>query len=164
MSHPIRIWLEISHHAAFRVGGWAWVRADGAAVSGHAGGDKRIDPERTALAGLIAALSQAPGPRPVRLHTESDLVAAIPARIEAARAGENPPAGNLDLWAKATTLLSATPVEIVRTLRVPGSPAVFAAAWAEFARDRAKDKGPFTSPIPKVNLTKAGVGAVEGQV
>ena len=161
MSQPIRIWLEISHHAAFRAGGWAWVRADGVSVSGHAGGDKRIDPERTALAALIAALGQTPGPRPLQLHTASDLVAAIPTRIKAAEAGETPPAENLDLWAKATIALAAGPVTVVRTLRAPGSPSAFAAAWAEFARDRAKDRGPFTSPIPKSNLAKAGVGAAE---
>lgn len=162
MSQPIRIWLEISHHAAFRVGGWAWVRADGVSVSGHAGGDKRIDAERTALAGLIAALGHTPGPQPIQLHTSSDILAAIPARISAAQAGEDPPAGNLDLWARATTVLAAAPVTIVRTIRAPREPSAFAAAWAEFARDKAKDRGPFISPIPKVNLAKAGVEAVEG--
>jgi hypothetical protein len=37
------------------------------------------------------------------------------------------------------------------------TPTPFAAAWAEFARDRAKDKGAFTAAIPKQNLAKAGV-------
>lgn len=154
MSVPIRIWLEVCHHAAFRVGGWAWVRADGASVTGHAGGDRRLDAERNALSGLIAALGQTPGPRPVQLHTSSELVAAIPGRIKAAQAGEDPPAENLDLWAKATTVLAATPVTIVRAVLTPGAPAAFAAAWAELARDKAKAKGPFLSPIPKSNLAK----------
>ena len=114
MSQPIRIWLEISHHAAFRVGGWAWVRADGASLTGQAGGDWRIDAERAALAGLVAALGKTAGARAVQLHTASDLVAAIPGRIAAARAGEDPPAANLDLWAQATTALAAAPVTIVR--------------------------------------------------
>ncbi len=47
---------------------------------------------------------------------------------------------------------------IVRTQQTPGAPSAFAAAWAELARDKAKTKGPFLSPIPKVNLAKAGVG------
>ena len=162
MSQPIRIWLEISHHTAFRAGGWAWVRADGSAVSGHAGGDKLIGAERTALAGLIAALGKAPSPQPTQLHTSSDLVAAIPARIKAAQAGENLPTENLDLWTRATVVLATAPVTIVRVSRLPGGPSAFAAAWAEFARDKAKDRGPFISPIPKVNLAKAGVRAVEG--
>ena len=151
MPDPIRIWLEISHHAAFRVGGWAWVRADGASVTGHAGGDWRIDAERIALAGLIAALGKTPSPRPVQLHTASGLVAAIPARIKAAQTGEDPPTSNLDLWAQVTTVLAAAPVTIVPAA---AGPAAFAAAWAELARDKSKSKGPFASPIPKVNLTK----------
>ena len=160
MSDSVFIWLEISHHAAFRVGGWAWVRADGVSVTGRAGGDRRIDPERTALAGLIAALGQASGPRPARLHTTSELLAAIPARIKAAQAGEDPPTANLDLWAQATTALAAAPVAIVRSPPSPGSPVAFAAAWAELARDKAKDKGAFSFPIPKANLAKAGVGTL----
>ena len=160
MSHATFIWLEISHHAAFRVGGWAWVRADGVSVTGRAGGDRRTDPERIALAGLIAALGQASGARPTRLHTTSELVAAIPARIQTAQAGENPPTGNLDLWAQATTALASSPVAVVRPLPSPGTPTAFATAWAELARDKAKDKGAFTFPIPKANLTKAGVGTL----
>ena len=151
MADPIRIWLEISHHAAFRVGGWAWVRVDGPAVTGQAGGDWRIDAERIALAGLLAALGKPPGSRPVQLHTTSDLVAAIPGRVSAAKAGEDPPVTNLDLWAQATTALAAGPVTVVRAA---AGPAAFAAAWAELVRDKAKSKGSFASPIPKVNLTK----------
>lgn len=157
MSHPLRIWLEISHHAAFRIGGWAWVRADGASVSGQAGGDWRIDAERAALAGLIAALGKPPAARPVQLHTASELAAAIPSRITALKVGEDPPAANLDLWAQATTALAAAPVTIVRTSPAAGGPTAFAAAWAELAREKSKSKGPFASPIPKVNLAKAGV-------
>jgi ribonuclease HI len=157
MSDPIRIWLEISHHAAFRVGGWAYVRADGASVMGHAGGDRRIEAERAALSGLIAALREPRGSRDAELRTSSDLIAAIPVRLEAAKAGETPPEENLDLWAQVATTLAAAPVRFMRETRVPGSPPAFAAAWAELARDRAKDKGAFAAPIPKSNLAKAGV-------
>jgi len=156
MSAPARIWLEISHHAAFRVGGWAFVRADGVGVAGHAGGDRRISAERTALAGLAAALAHA-GAGPVRLETASALVAAIPARIRAAEASEDAPAEDLDLWAQAMRALAARPVEVVR-VGSTAQPTAFAAAWAELARDRAKDKGSFASAIPKPNLAKAGVG------
>lgn len=150
------IWLEISHHAAFRVGGWAYVRrgADGALV-GYAGGERRIEAERTALAGLLAALKDA-GASPVRLLTASPLIAAIPARIQAAQAGEDPPADNLDLWAQAMTALAGGRVEVLRAS--PGDRTTgFAAAWAELGRDRGKDKGAFVSAIPKPNLAKAGV-------
>ena len=159
MPRPVQVWLAISHHPAFRVGGWAYVRSDGVSLAGSAGGDRRIDAERAALAGLIAALRAPDRSRPIRLHTTSALAAAIPARVKAAQAGENPPTENLDLWVQATAALAGGPVQIVPAPETPGTPSAFAAAWAELARDRAKDKGPFTAVIPKSNLLKAGVDA-----
>jgi hypothetical protein len=64
---------------------------------------------------------------------------------------------NLDLWAGAATVLRRVRLVAIRADLAPGGPAAFAAAWAEFACDRAKDKGPFTAVIPKSNLAKAGV-------
>ncbi|MDB5448672.1 MAG: hypothetical protein JWQ97_3989 [Phenylobacterium sp.] len=157
MSAPVRIWLEVSHHAAFRIGGWAWVRQDAGGVSGSAGGERRIDPERAGLAALAAALAGLPHGVAVELHTASPLVLAIPRRIAAAQAGDDPPAENLDLWAQATTALQR-PGRTVRPAEpAPRTPSAFAAAWADLARDRAKDKGPFTAAIPKPNLAKAGI-------
>ncbi|HEY8571603.1 hypothetical protein [Phenylobacterium sp.] len=154
-SEPIRIWLEISHHVAFRVGGWAWVRADGAAVAGYAGGERRVDAERTALLALAAALkAETDAGRPVRLMTASPGLLAIPARIAAAQGGAEAPAENLELWAQAMTALKG--VEVMRAAAAPGAPSAFAAAWAELARDKAKGGG-FLSAIPKTNLAKAGV-------
>ena len=164
MAAPLVIWLETSHHAAFRMAGWAHVRADGGAVAGWAGGDRRMDAERTALSGLLAALRDLPPARPVRLLTASPLVAAIPARIAAAKAGDDPPTDNLDLWAQAMKVLAAGPVQIERAAREPAGIPEFAAAWAEFARDKAKDKGPFTSAIPKPNLAKLDVRAAMGEI
>ncbi len=160
MSQPARIWLAISHHAAFRIGGWAYVRADGALLTGHAGGDRRTDAERAALAGLVAALKGADGSRSMVIRTTSALAAAVPARIDAARAGSDAPTENLDLWAQTAAALAKASVQVVRVVAPPGSPSAFAAAWAELARDKAKDKGPFTAAIPKSNLAKAGVEAV----
>lgn len=154
MDSPTILWLELSHHAAFRIGGWAYVRRDpDGAVAGLAGGERRITAERTALMALVAALKDAR--RPVQLRTGSPLIAAIPARIAAARAGEDPPSEDLDLWAQVMTALAAATVDIVKA--TPGDrTSGFAAAWAELGRDRAKDKGPFTSAIPRPNLTKSG--------
>jgi len=157
MAAPITIWLEISHHAAFRVGGWAYVRRDpDGAVSGHAGGERRVEAERAALQGLLAALKDTKGGAPVRVRTGSRLVAALPLRLKAAQAGEDPPADNLDLWAQLSTTLSAAQVEIALQ-PAPDRAASFAAAWAELGRDRAKDKGGFTAAIPKPNVVKAGI-------
>jgi len=157
MARTLQTWLAISHHAAFRIGGWAYVRADGALLTGQAGGDRRTDAERAALAGLVAALNGVDGSRPMVIQTASALVAAVPARIDAARAGADAPTEHLDLWAQAATALAKASVQILRVDAPPGSPSAFAAAWAELARDKAKDKGPFTAAIPKSNLAKAGV-------
>jgi ribonuclease HI len=157
MSAPVRIWLEVAHHAAFRTGGWAFVRLNAGEVSGTAGGERRIDPERTALAAIAAALADlAPGAS-VELHTASPLVLTIPRRIAAAEPGEAPPTENLDLWAQATTALRRVGLVVRRAELKPRTPTAFATAWAELARDRAKEKGAFTAAIPKPNLAKAGV-------
>lgn len=157
MSAPIRIWLEVSHHAAFRIGGWAWVRQDAEGVSGTAGGERRIDAERAGLAAFTAALAGLPPGAAFELHTASPLLLAIPRRIAAARARDDPPGENLDLWAQAITALERPGVAMRRAEPTPRTPSAFAAAWAETARDRAKDKGPFSAAIPKPNLAKAGV-------
>ena len=151
---PVRLWLEIAHHPAFRVGGWAWVRADGGAATGWAGGERGVDAERAALLALTAALKAEAG-RAVRVATTSAALAAIPMRIAAAQSGGEAPAENLDLWAQASTVLAAG-VEIVRVAAQPNTPTAFTAAWAALARDKAKGGG-FLSAIPKTNLAKAGV-------
>src|SRR4051812_336534 len=113
MTSPITVWLEISHHAAFRVGGWAFVRKDGVSLVGHAGGERRVGAEGATLAGLVAGLRDRPGGAATRIYTASPLLAAIPVRIRSAQAGQDPPTENLDLWAQAITALAWAPVEIV---------------------------------------------------
>jgi ribonuclease HI len=157
MSSRVRIWLEVAHHQAFRIGGWAFVREQAGEVSGLAGGERRIEAERTALAALAAALRDLPPGAAVELHTASPRVLAIPRRIAAAQAGENAPTEDLDLWAQAATALTRLDLRMRRADPEPGSPTAFTAAWADLARDRAKDKGAFSSAIPKPNLAKAGV-------
>ena len=155
MPAQVRIWLEVAHHASFRIGGWAFVRRNAGEVSGTAGGARQIDLERTSLAAIAAALAGAEPSANVELLSASKSVLAIPDRLTAAEAGENPPEENLDLWAQASTALRR--VRLVMRPAESGAPTAFAAAWADFARDRAKDKGAFTAAIPKPNLAKAGV-------
>jgi hypothetical protein len=93
----------------------------------------------------------------VELQTSSPSLLAIPGRITAAEAGDNAPVENLDLWVQAITALRRVRLVTRRAELTPGAPTAFAAAWADFARDRAKDKGAFTAVIPKPNLAKAGV-------
>jgi hypothetical protein len=157
MPAPVRIWLEVAHHAPFRIGGWAQLRQIAGVMSGTAGGERQIDPERNALQGFAAALAGLPPGAAVELHAASPLVLAIPARIAAAEAGQDPPADNLDLWAKAAIALK--PIDLALRPAEPTAPGPtgFTAAWAEFAQGRAKDRGAFSAPIPKGNLAKAGV-------
>ena len=157
MPASVRIWLEVAHHANFRIGGWAFVRLNAGQVSGTAGGARRFDLERTSLAAIAAALAGLAQGAGVELQTSSPQVLAIPGRITAALAGEDAPMENLDLWAQATTALRRVRLVTRRAALAPGGPTAFAAAWADFARDRAKDKGTFTAVIPKPNLAKAGV-------
>src|ERR1700733_4405318 len=91
MPASVRIWLEVAHHASFRIGGWAFVRLNAGEISGTAGGTRGIDLERASLAAITAALADlAPGAG-VELQTFSPALLAIPARITAAEAGENAP-------------------------------------------------------------------------
>ena len=157
MPAAVRIWLEVAHHANFRIGGWAFVRLKAGEVSGSAGGARRFDLEQTSLAAIAAALADLAQDAGVELQTSSPEVLAIPGRITAAEAGESAPMENLELWARATTALRRARLVTRRAELAPGSPTAFAAAWADFARDRAKDKGAFTAVIPKPNLAKSGV-------
>ena len=156
MTSQTTLWLEIAHHAAFRVGGWAFVRRDpDGALTGWAGGERRITAERTALAAFTSAFKDIRGP--ARVLTTAPLVVGVPARIAAAKAGEDPPSEDLDLWALAMTALSGGDVAMAKAAAGDRTSA-FATAWAELGRDRAKDKGPFVSAIPKPNLAKSGAG------
>ncbi|MGA0606898.1 hypothetical protein ACO2Q0_12960 [Phenylobacterium sp. VNQ135] len=152
MSESIRIWLAVSYAEPFRTGGWAHVRSAGGAVTGQAAGDRRITRQRLTLMALLAALKDAPPP--VTLATADPLLAAVPDQLAAT--GDAPPTEDLDLWAQVTTAFKAGQIRIVRQAAAPGGPLAFTAAWAEQARDRAKN-GPFAFPIPKPNLAKAGV-------
>jgi hypothetical protein len=154
MTNTVRIWVEISHHAAFRCGGWAFVREDAAGLSGAAGGERSLTPARAVLTGLAEALKGLPVGIAVEVHTSSRQIAALPRRIAGFAGGEDPPIEDLDLWAQLSTAL--TTVRILPSPNEPRTPTAFAAAWAELARDKAKATGPFHSPIPKPNLAKAG--------
>lgn len=157
MPASVLIWLEVAHHANFRIGGWASLRVDAGEVSGSAGGARRFDLEQTSLAAIAAALAGLAQGAGVELQTASPAVLAIPGRISAAEAGENAPVENLELGAQAATALRRVRLVTRRAEVAPGAPTAFAAAWADFACVRAKDRGAFTAVIPKPNLAKAGV-------
>lgn len=154
MSVHTRLWVEISHQPVHRAGGWAYVAAEGSARLGAAGGERSAGPERIALAGLAAALKAVPAGAEVEVRSASPALLALPGRLAAAET--EPPSQDLDLWAPVTQALAARRVRFIAEAAAARTPAAFAQAWAELARDKAKTK-PFQAVIPKSNLEKAGV-------
>ena len=150
-----RIWIQTSFHDAFKCGGWAYVRAGQGSPAGQAGGDRYVTPDRMALAGLLAALKDAPTGE-VAIQMDNRAVATIAAGIAAGRPpqGEDAPAENLDLWAALTAALAGRKAAFALAGPSKASPTGFAAAWAELARDKANAQGAFVSAIPKPNLAK----------
>lgn len=158
MSDNIRIWVEISHQSSFRAGGWAFVRAEGRALTGAAGGDRTASPDAIALAGLLAALTDLPPNVGIDVLSATPRVAGAARRLAEIEAGGDAPADDLPLWAKLTAVLKSRPIRFAAATNAPRTPAAFATAWAELARDKGKTR-PFTASIPKTNLAKAGVPA-----
>jgi hypothetical protein len=157
MADSFRIWIEINHHAGFRSGGWAYVVAEGSALTGAAGGDRSGSAERIAVAGLVEALKGVPAGARVEVLSASPAVIAAHRRL-AAPGADGPPTEDLELWAQLSAALKGRPARFALTASTARTPTAFAAAWAELARDKAKTS-PFRAAIPKTNLAKAGVPA-----
>lgn len=142
--------IAVDFNPTYACAGFAYVRMDAPPV-GAAGGQRRTTPWRAAIDGLTAGLSANPGPAVV--VTANARVANL---VPALRAN-TPPEGLDAQEAKAWVVLAK--VAAGRALGyAPAKPgaanAAFCAAWAELARDRAKDRGDFTAAIPKPNLAK----------
>ena len=129
MVKPVRLFVETTFHAAFRYGGWGFVREAGGAVSGGAGGERSTTAARIDLMALIGALDGLP-------------------------AGED-----LDLWARALKAVQGRVLTVRPAVREPRTPAAFCFAWAEVGQDKAKlnAQGKFSAAIPKVNLATLAV-------
>jgi ribonuclease HI len=150
-----QIWIQTSFHPAFKCGGWAYVRRQGAEASGQAGGARYTTPQRMALTALVAALKGLP-PGPVAIQMDDGAVARTAALIAAGRPpqGDAAPTEDLDLWAQLTAALAGRKPAFAIARPSKASPTGFAAAWAELARDKANAQGAFASAIPRPNLAK----------
>ena len=137
------IWIQTSFHPAFKCGGWAYVRRQGAEATGQAGGARYTTPQRMALTALVAALKGLP-PGPVAIQ----IAAGRPPQGEAA------PTDDLDLWAQLTAALAGRKPAFAIAQPSKAAPTGFSAAWAELARDKANAQGAFASAIPRPNLAK----------
>ena len=156
MTQPVRLWIETTHHAALRYGGWGFVREEGAAVSGLAGGERNIAAARIDLMALIAALQALAPAAAVTITSASPGVVAA-ARILAVpptAGSDGVPAEDLDLWAQVLKLSAGRTLTVRPAQRTPATPAAFCFAWAEVGQDKAKAKGRFSAAIPKSNLAK----------
>jgi hypothetical protein len=131
-------------------GGWAYVRLGAVEPQGVAGGDRRTTITAMALTAALAgleAVADTPA-QPLRLHSPSRDLVAFAADSSAQ------PAEDQDLWKRLRLAVAARPGPVSFSESAPPTDRVvaFAQGWAEFARDIAKTKGAFSSPIPKRNL------------
>ena len=85
MTVPHRLFVETTHHAAFRYGGWGVVREVAGTLAGEAGGERNTTAARIDLMAVIAALRGLPA-GPVVLQSAS------PGVLAAARMLASPPA------------------------------------------------------------------------
>lgn len=155
-----RLWTRAAHHAAFKCGGWAWVRLVAGERAGQAGGERNTTPRRMALAGLVAALKDLPAGA-VAIDLGDPAMALLLRKIVAGEAlsDEETPTEDLDLWAALTTALKGRTVSFGASgAGAKGGPQAFAQAWADLAMDKAKMGGAFASAIPKPNLAKVEMG------
>jgi hypothetical protein len=155
MSDIIRLWVETSHHTAFRCGGWAFVRADRGGIAGKAGGERNVSAASTARDALLQALSGLPAGASIQLTTASPLILRAPA-LAAAAADQGPPE-DAAVWASLQPALAAYAITFEAAPAAPRTPPAFTAAWAEQGRDKAKARGAFAAVIPRSNLANAGV-------
>ena len=164
MSPPRRLWIQASAHAAFRVGGWAYVLSDGGALTGFAGGERNVTPGRIVATALLTALTEtSKAGQPLTVHSASPAVLAFGRAVASGASlhDKAAPGEDLDVWNKIAAVLAGEPIDFQPMELRAGSPGGFVAAWAELARDKAKAAGPFRAAIPKTNLVKIS-GAAGG--
>jgi len=154
MSDIIRLWVETSHHSAFRCGGWAFVRTDRGGIAGKAGGERNLSAAATARDALLQALSGFPTGAAIRLASASPLILRAPSLAAAADQG---PPEDAAIWASLRPALAAYAITFEAATAAPRTPVAFTAAWAEQGRDKAKARGAFAAVIPRSNLANAGV-------
>lgn len=156
----LRIWIEINHQAPYRTGGWAWLRQDGGAIAGAAGGERDVDAEAFCVHALRAALADLPEGAAVALHlSDPGLIEGVRTMSARRAAGwttaDGAPDPDAGAWEAVAKTLTGRALSLVRTQPADArTPAGFAAAWAELGRDKAKTKGTFKNLIPKPNLAK----------
>ena len=151
----VKIWTAACHHAAFRCGGWAYVREGAPELTGAAGGDRNATLEQMAFAGLAAALKTLPkAATAVEIRTPHTELVGLSAYLKSRTTPDNLSPEVEGSWSTILLLAASRPIRIVYDQPVAKTPIAFVLAWADLARDKAKAGGHFLSPIPKPNLAK----------
>jgi hypothetical protein len=151
----VNIWTAACYHAAFRCGGWAYVREGAPELAGAAGGDRNTTLEQMAFAGLAAALKTLPkADTPVEVHTPHTELVGLSGPLKTRTLPKDLSAEVLGAWQTIVHLAAARPIQIVYAAPIAKTPIAFTLAWADLARDKAKAGGHFISPIPKPNLAR----------
>lgn len=146
-----QLFIAVDYNQTYACAGFAHVRLE-APPTGAAGGWRRTTAWRAAIDGLAAGLAGAPGP--VVVVTANTRVANLVVALRAGAAPEGLDAAEAKAWAGLVKVVAGRSLGYAPAKTEPGSAAAFCAAWAELARDRAKDRGEFTAAIPKPNLAK----------
>lgn len=152
----LRLWLETTHHAAFRYGGWAYARQASDGLTGRAGGERNLTAARLDLCAMIAVLESAPPGAAVAIRSANPALLAIGRTITNPPPAGSPdaPSEDLDLWAQLLTAARGRALTLAAASRGPKTAAAFLGAWAEVGQDKAKTAGRFSAAIPKSNLAK----------
>ena len=132
----------------------------GGAARGWVGGEKHSTKGRMVLRAMIEALKAAADQptAPLQLDPGDAAATRIGADLKARQAAgwrtaDDEPIEDAELWAEIARLAVARAAPVRFTSAGASDARVFVAAWTDFARDRCKTKGAFTSAIPKPNLT-----------
>jgi hypothetical protein len=162
-----KAWLAISHHSAFRCGGWAYVTTSGGAFSGAVGGERRVAGPRTAMLAVEALLrslakSGETGIGATLHIADQELLRLTGALgVVGSRLPNDVPAAqeiyrseDAELWTRIGQAATKSGLSVVPLLPPAGRIEDFIAAWAETARDKAKATGGFAAAIPKVNFAR----------
>jgi hypothetical protein len=151
----VNIWTAAVYHAAFRCGGWAYVREGAPELAGAAGGDRNTTLEQMAFAALAASLKTLPkAATPVEIHTPHTELVGLSAHLKSRTTPQDLTAAVHGAWLTILHVAATRPIQIVYDAPVAKTPIAFVLAWADLARDKAKASGHFLNPIPKPNLAK----------
>jgi ribonuclease HI len=131
MAEPLTLWIHAQASPDPGYGGWAFVIANGVAITGAAGGARAVSAQTMLMTALIEALPRIDPAQPatIRCNIAPEQAAAPP-----------------ELWTPFAALYAARPT----TLNIAEER--FTKAWADEGQKLSKTRGAFQAAIPKPNF------------